>query len=220
MCCHLSLAKFWQEICIIKQQTRTKNVWWMNKNVKNQKQSFRGVLSKKCSENMLQIYRRTLMSMCDFNKVSKQLYWIEITLWHGRSPVNFLHIFRTPFSKNTSGGLLLDSLTTFSLNKTGRQKMLLNYFCFSQSSRKDVDAQIVNSDVFYCFSTYLLRVLIVSCFLEIKWQIFLSQLCDTKSDLINCVLNNNWYLINTLNAKFLKCFDQIQNCVCKISCTA
>ena len=146
--------------------------------------------------------------------------FIKITLRHGCYPVNFLHIFRTPFSKNTSGGLLLDSLTTFSLNKTGRQKMFLNYFCFSQSSRKDVDAQIVNSDVFYCFSTYLLRVLIVSCFLEIKWQIFLSQLCDTKSDLINCVLNNNWYLINTLNAKFLKCFDQIQNCVCKISCTA
>ena len=31
----------------------------------------------------------------------------EITLWHGCSPVNLLHIFRTPFSKNTSGRLLL-----------------------------------------------------------------------------------------------------------------
>ena len=31
----------------------------------------------------------------------------EITLWHGCSPVNLLHIFRTPFTKNTSGGLLL-----------------------------------------------------------------------------------------------------------------
>ena len=27
--------------------------------------------------------------------------------WHGCSPVNLLHIFRTPFCQNTSGGLLL-----------------------------------------------------------------------------------------------------------------
>ena len=33
--------------------------------------------------------------------------FIEITLWHGRSLVNLLHIFRTPFPKNTSGWLLL-----------------------------------------------------------------------------------------------------------------
>ena len=32
--------------------------------------------------------------------------FIEITLWHGCS-VNLLHIFRTPFTKNTSGCLLL-----------------------------------------------------------------------------------------------------------------
>ena len=33
--------------------------------------------------------------------------FIEITLWHGCSPVNLLHIFRTPFLKNTSRWLLL-----------------------------------------------------------------------------------------------------------------
>ena len=32
--------------------------------------------------------------------------FIEITLRHGCSPVNLLHIFRTPFPKNASGGLL------------------------------------------------------------------------------------------------------------------
>ena len=32
---------------------------------------------------------------------------IEIILWHGCSPVNVLHIFRTPFPRNTSGWLLL-----------------------------------------------------------------------------------------------------------------
>ena len=33
--------------------------------------------------------------------------FIEITLWSGCSPANLLHIFRTPFPKNTYGGLLL-----------------------------------------------------------------------------------------------------------------
>ena len=33
--------------------------------------------------------------------------FIEISLRHGCSPVNLLHIFRTPFPKNTSGRLLL-----------------------------------------------------------------------------------------------------------------
>ena len=34
--------------------------------------------------------------------------FIEIPLRHGCSPVNLLHIFRTPFRKNTAGGLLLN----------------------------------------------------------------------------------------------------------------
>ena len=36
--------------------------------------------------------------------------FMEITLRHGCSPVNLLHIFRTTFPKNTSGGLLLKLL--------------------------------------------------------------------------------------------------------------
>ena len=36
-----------------------------------------------------------------------QSNFIEITLWHRCSPVNLLHIFRAPFSKNTCGWLLL-----------------------------------------------------------------------------------------------------------------
>ena len=42
--------------------------------------------------------------------------FIEITLWHGCSPVNLLNIFRTRFSKNTSGGLLL--LVAFRTSET------------------------------------------------------------------------------------------------------
>ena len=40
--------------------------------------------------------------------IKLQNNFIEIVLRHGCSPVNLQHIFRTPFPKNTSGGLLLD----------------------------------------------------------------------------------------------------------------
>ena len=35
--------------------------------------------------------------------------FIEMTLWHGCSTVNLLHIFRTTFPKNTSEGILLEN---------------------------------------------------------------------------------------------------------------
>ena len=40
--------------------------------VKLQKEPYRGVLNKTCSENMYQIYRETPMQKCDFNKVALQ----------------------------------------------------------------------------------------------------------------------------------------------------
>ena len=45
----------------------------------NLKQPPRCVLSKRCSENMQQIYRRTPMPKCDFNKVAEHLF-LRITL--------------------------------------------------------------------------------------------------------------------------------------------
>ena len=54
----------------------------------------KGVL-KICSKFTGEIYRRTPMPKCDLN-------FIEIALRHECSPVNLLHIFRTPFPKNTS----------------------------------------------------------------------------------------------------------------------
>ena len=39
-----------------------------------QKQPPRGFLKKRCSENVQQIDRGTLMPKCDFNKFAKQLY--------------------------------------------------------------------------------------------------------------------------------------------------
>ena len=74
-----------------------------------QKQPVRGVLRKRCPENMQQIYRTTPMRehKCDFNKFYWKFYFIEITLRHRCSPVNLLHNFRTLFPKNTSDRLLL-----------------------------------------------------------------------------------------------------------------
>ena len=40
----------------------------------SQGQPSRGDLRKMCSENMQQMYRKTPMSKCDFNKVAKRLY--------------------------------------------------------------------------------------------------------------------------------------------------
>ena len=58
---------------------------------------------------------------------------IEITLGHECSPVNLLHIFRTPFLENTSGWLLLLILSIIIF-------MLSHTICFShktlQSSRQ------------------------------------------------------------------------------------
>ena len=58
-----------------------------------------GVLKKNCTENMRQIYRRTPMPKCDFNKVIKRLYWNRTR--QGHFPVNLGHIFRAVFLKNT-----------------------------------------------------------------------------------------------------------------------
>ena len=69
--------------------------------INDQKQPSRGVLKKRCCENMQQIYRRTPLPKCNF---------IEISLRHWCSSVNLLHVFRTHFPRNTSGCLLLKSI--------------------------------------------------------------------------------------------------------------
>ena len=46
-----------------------------------QKQPHGGVLKKRCSENIQQIYKRTPMPKSDLNKVSKQLYWNHTSAW-------------------------------------------------------------------------------------------------------------------------------------------
>ena len=76
----------------------------MSSRYTHQKHPSRGVLTKKFPENVQQItgehpYRGAISMklLCNF---------IEITTWHGCSPVKLLHIFRTPFPKSTSEYLL------------------------------------------------------------------------------------------------------------------
>ena len=51
------------------------------------------------------------MPKCDFNKVASN--FIKITLWHGCTPVNLMHIFRILFPKKISGGLFLENVVSF-----------------------------------------------------------------------------------------------------------
>ena len=47
------------------------------------------------------------MPKCDFKPKLQTNFILEITFQHGSSPVNLLHIFRTPFLKNICRRLLL-----------------------------------------------------------------------------------------------------------------
>ena len=46
-----------------------------------QNQPSRGVCKKSYTENMQQIYKRTLMLKCDVNKVALQFYWNHTSAW-------------------------------------------------------------------------------------------------------------------------------------------
>ena len=80
------------------------------------KQPLRGVLKKRCSENMQQfIGKHPCRSAISIELPSNS---IEITLRHGCSPINLLHIFRAPFPTRSFGLLLLYFLQSVS-TKTG-----------------------------------------------------------------------------------------------------
>ena len=70
-------------------------------------QSSEDVLKKRYSENLQQIFRRPPMPKLQHTvkEIAKQFYWNHSLVWVFF--VNVLHIFRTPFPKNTFGGLLL-----------------------------------------------------------------------------------------------------------------
>ena len=76
---------------------------------------------------MQQIQRRTQMPKSNFNKVvTLQSNFTETPLRHGCSPVNLLHIFRTPFPWNTSGWLLLKSVQKSVARLNSQLNVLVN----------------------------------------------------------------------------------------------
>ena len=72
------------------------------------------------------------MPKCDFNNFSN---FIEITLRLSCSPVNLLHIFRTPFTKNIFGRLLVVIVRKSFKNLVLREYYIINLknICLSQS---------------------------------------------------------------------------------------
>ena len=86
-----------------------------------QKQPSRGVLRKRYSENMQQIYWRTPMLKCDFNKIVRQLHWYEC------SPENLLPIFRTFFLRTPTEGCFWCMMELFCEDSSSRF-LFVNYF--------------------------------------------------------------------------------------------
>ena len=102
---------------------------------------------------MQQIYRRKPVPKCDFNKVAKQLYF-EIAHRHGCSPVNLLHIFRTP--KNTSGRLLL-RVEALSINFTRSFMNIIHrriWFCRVKHPNKWAVTELSKLDRRFFFCLY------------------------------------------------------------------
>ena len=62
-----------------------------------------GILQNRCFEDIRQIYRRTPIPKCDFNKFAQQLYWNYTSIWV--LSCKFAAYFQTTFFyKNTFGG--------------------------------------------------------------------------------------------------------------------
>ena len=94
--------------------------------------------------------------------------FIEIALRHARSPVNLLHIFRTPVPKNTSGWLLLslaisssdDSTFSNFLDSSSRLDVILP----KRASKDSVKCHFSG----YRFKAILMRLSFFSSFNEIS----------------------------------------------------
>ena len=71
--------------------------------------------------------------------------FIEITLWHGCSPVNLLHIFRTPFCRNTSEWLPL-----FFIKKNSQGSRLVKTDVWWQNLALGKFQNLIGKVIFVC----------------------------------------------------------------------
>ena len=123
---------------------------------------------------MQQVYRRTPMSKCDFNKVAKQLY--EIKLRHGCSLVNLLDIFRTPFPRNTSGGLLPQYISRlFRIPISKGKKYILSLECETQVK---LDSNIFFITILNSFSIDLRYINFEQLQCKSQMQLFLKEVSE------------------------------------------
>ena len=70
-----------------------------------EKQTSRGILIRRCCENMKLTYRRTPMSKWDYNKAALHLYWNNTSAWV--LSCKLTAYFQNTSLKNSYGGLLL-----------------------------------------------------------------------------------------------------------------
>ena len=74
----------------------------------------------------------------------------QIALRYGCSPVNLVHIFRTPFPKNTSGWLLLIHVRSHRLNCDVTNDFM-RHLLSSKSIKLTIQANAVTSSLFFLF---------------------------------------------------------------------
>ena len=67
---------------------------------------------------------------------------IEIALPHGFSPVNLLHIFRTPFPRNIPGRLLLKKKALFHISHIFHKSLSCNFLVFHIESKKKKKSEV------------------------------------------------------------------------------
>ena len=137
-----------------------------------QKQPSRGVVKKRCSENKQQIYRRKPCRSAISIKLQRS--FIEMVLRHGCSPVNLLHLFGTPFHRNTFGWLLLvrrikGVTNTYSLHCCLPSEITLSFFLRVMLF---IFVPLSNNKGFIAFQNVLQSVTLFSS--KLLWHFFLS----------------------------------------------
>ena len=118
-----------------------------------QKQPSRGARKKGCFGVLKICSKFTVEHPCrSVISIKLQSNFIEITLWHGCFPVNLLHMFRTPFLRNTCRLMLLYMLA-----------LAIKYISEIVSHR------IVNNAISLKCVTRPFRCIYVNCFNRLRY---------------------------------------------------